>query len=95
MRHNLRDNPCYDFTRHPENGKKRCPQCWAVKPFPSEFIGLTGGVIQVCSTCAQRRSAYYKTWRERRALSENRATPDRPEDETPRKTQKRPLEQEL
>ncbi len=58
-----RDNPCYDFTRHPRNGEKRCPQCWKVRPHPRGFVGLSGGVVQVCSTCSRVRAAYLKEWR--------------------------------
>lgn len=55
-------NPCYDSTRTPKNGLKRCPQCWKMKAHPSAFIGLRGAPIQVCSVCGNKRSKYYKKW---------------------------------
>lgn len=58
-----RNNPCYDLTRLPENGRKRCPQCWKVKTYPKEFIGKSGGVVQLCSSCSEKRATYLKRWR--------------------------------
>ncbi|MGA7119547.1 MAG: hypothetical protein WBY94_05575 [Polyangiaceae bacterium] len=38
-------------TRAPIDGRKRCPQCWAIKDFPKRFDGL-----QMCNECRSDRS---------------------------------------
>lgn len=48
--------------QHATNGKKRCPQCWEVKAYPEEFVGVSGGVVVVCHRCSE----YHRTRRELR-----------------------------
>jgi hypothetical protein len=45
---------CYRSTREIVDGKKRCPQCWRVLPWPSEFRGRFGQTILSCAPCAKK-----------------------------------------
>jgi len=61
--HDYKKNPCYDSTRVPKDGRKRCPQCWKFRPHPCGFVGVSGRVVQVCSQCSRRKSVYLAKWR--------------------------------
>jgi len=67
MNSDYKKNPCYDSTRTPKNGKKRCPQCWRFFPHPEGFVGVSGKTIKVCSECSKKRVNYYAGWRARAA----------------------------
>jgi hypothetical protein len=50
--------------------KRRCPQCWKLKPYPSAFIGKQGLPIKQCSVCTARYSNWHKkTQEERRTVA--------------------------
>ena len=61
--HDYKKNPCYELTRVPANGRKRCPQCWKIKSHPSDFVGLSGRVVQICTACSCKKGKYLKRWR--------------------------------
>lgn len=49
--------------------KRRCPQCWNVKPYPSAFIGRRGVPIKKCSSCTDRYNGWSTKTTEARAAS--------------------------
>lgn len=61
--HDYKKNPCYESTRVPKDGQKRCPQCWKMRSHPSGFRGVSGRVVQVCSTCSRKKAKYLTRWR--------------------------------
>jgi hypothetical protein len=41
-----------------DDGERRCPQCFAFKPFPEAFIGKRGNPTRLCTPCG----ATYGNW---------------------------------
>lgn len=50
--------------------KRRCPQCWQMRNYPSEFIGAKGKTIRWCTTCRTN----YRGW-DKKSVEECVAVP--------------------
>jgi hypothetical protein len=60
-------------------GKKRCPQCWKFRDYPSAFLGKRSRPVRLCQACQRNYSQWTHMTIEERMAVERTGVPARPE----------------